>query len=321
MGIDSPPDRRGTSDDWTELGTRSPISTAAQTRSHRAEHSRGSRWELPTFFAIAALLSWTLWLPLMGAHYGWWGQAWAGWHLVGGLGPALAALTVTGFAQGRTGLRHLLAAATRWRAGWFAWTLAVGGPLFLMGAGILAVRAGGQDWPSLDRLTHVSEYSNLSLLALLGAEVLFYGIGEELGWRGFALPRMATRSGLLLGALSLSVPWALWHLPLLLINDTYSAMSPLLLGGWFFSLMTGSVLLAFLWKVSGGSVLVVAVFHGVLDVAMVNTAITANAVTAQGAVVSIMGVAAAIWLWRSVDHRGTRASKAVGSRPIKKKRG
>lgn len=302
--MDSPSDSR---DESIESGRRSPSSTAVPTRSHAAGHTSRVRWELPTFFAIAALVSWALWLPLLGAHYGWWNQAWAGWHLLGGLGPAVAALTVTCLVRGRTGVRHLLGAAIRWRAGWLAWTLAIGGPLILMCVGVIAVRASGQDWPSFARLTHVSEYSHLGLLALLGAEILFYGFGEELGWRGFALPRMATRSGLLLGALSLSVPWALWHLPLLLTNDTYSAMSPLLLGGWFFSLMTGSVLLAFLWKVSGGSVLIVAVFHGLLDVAMVNTAITGNAVSVQGAVVSMMGVAAAVWLWRTADHRGTRA--------------
>lgn len=236
---------------------------------------------------------------MLGAHYGWWAEAWTGWHLIGSLGPADAAATVTAFLHGRVGVRRLLGKAVRWRTGCFPWTLAIGGPTLLLVAGLTAVRASGAAWPTFGQLTQVPEYSHLNVPVLLGAEILFYGFGEELGLAWLRLPRMATRSGLLLASLGLSVPWAVWHLPSLLSSDTFTAMGPALLGGWFFTLITGSVLLAFLFQVSRGSVLVVAVFHGLLDVAMVNAAVTGNAIAVQGAMVTIAGLVAAIWLWGS----------------------
>jgi membrane protease YdiL (CAAX protease family) len=247
---------------------------------------------------------------MVGAHYGWWGHVPPVWHLLGSLGPALAAVIVTRHRLGNAGIRELFTRATRWRAGWLAWSLAVVGPAALVVVGVVAVRVETSHVPAWGQLTDVPEFSHLGLPLLLAVEILFYGFGEELGWRGFALPRMAAGHGLLWASILISIPWGLWHLPLLLVSDTYSSMSPLLLLGWFASLTTGSVLLAFLFKASGGSVLVVAVFHGLLDVAMVNAAMTGNAIAVQGSLVTIAGAAAAVLLWRTRDRAvpGPRAS-------------
>jgi membrane protease YdiL (CAAX protease family) len=55
----------------------------------------------------------------------------------------------------------------------------------------------------------------LPLLALF-VYIFFLGgpVGEELGWRGFALPRLQSLHGPLVGSLILGVLWGLWHLPL-----------------------------------------------------------------------------------------------------------
>ena len=53
----------------------------------------------------------------------------------------------------------------------------------------------------------------VGLLGIVVVEVLFFGFGEETGWRGFAWPRLRRRHGLLAAAAILTAPWALWHLP------------------------------------------------------------------------------------------------------------
>jgi membrane protease YdiL (CAAX protease family) len=243
------------------------------------------------------LLSWVGWLPLVGARLGWWEGVSPYWHLVGSLGPALAALLVTA-ASGGTALRSLLAGMTLWATPSRAWMAAVGGPLLLLLTGGAYVGLTGGALPAWAEVSRVPEYPALGFLAILAAEVVFYGFGEEVGWRGFALPRMMRRWGALRASLLLSLPWALWHLPLLLTNETYSSMNPGLLLGWYLSLLTGSVIVTWLYRLSKGSILVLAVFHGLLDVAMVNAAITQEAMTVQGALVTLWGLWAAWRLWR-----------------------
>jgi membrane protease YdiL (CAAX protease family) len=53
--------------------------------------------------------------------------------------------------------------------------------------------------------------------------------GGEIGWRGFALPRLAERLGLVEVSLVLGVIWATWHLPLFFVpvGDTYRQSFPL----------------------------------------------------------------------------------------------
>ena len=59
------------------------------------------------------------------------------------------------------------------------------------------------------------EFAFLGLLPYWFANIVFYGFGEEVGWRGFALPRLKTgRRSALLAALVLSLFWAAWHVPM-----------------------------------------------------------------------------------------------------------
>ncbi len=81
--------------------------------------------------------------------------------------------------------------------------------------------------------------------------------GEEIGWRGFALPRMSERFGLSLSTLLLGVLWACWHLPLFFVQgvDKYGQSFPLFLMqvtllsvamGWLYWRTKGSLLLTML---------------------------------------------------------------------------
>lgn len=262
-----------------------------------------SRLALPLFFLLALALSWVVWWPLLAAHPGWGPPATPYLHLLGSLGPATAALVVAACLGGKE-FSALWQRLGRWRANRVAWAFAVLGPVLLLLTGLLVDALAGREWPSLEQVLHVDEYPQLGPLALIAAEVLFYGYGEEVGWRGFALPHLIDRFGPVWASVLLSLPWAVWHLPLLLRNETYTSMNPALLLGWFFSLLTGALLMTWLYGLGGGSLPVLAVFHGLLDVAMVNAAMSPLALTIMGAVVTVWGVFALGALHRSPPSRG-----------------
>ena len=117
-----------------------------------------------------------------------------------------------------------------------------------------------------------------------------FGFGEEVGWRGFALPRLQARHGAFVASLLLSLGWALWHLPLFFYRPGYTQMGAAGIAGWFFSLLTGAVLLTWLYNESRGSILVVALFHAAVDVAFTSGISSPSVVQATGGLVTLWGL-------------------------------
>ena len=220
------------------------------------------------FVILAYAISWSLWLPLLAARQGW--VSWSAstyLHLWGGLGPAAAALIVTGVVDGRAGIAGLVRAigALHGRLGWLG--LAVLYPLTVFAAAVVVARVVEGDWPDLTRFGASVEYPMLPLAAYWLAILAFYGYGEEFGWRGLAQPRLQRRHSALTAAVLVSLIWACWHLPLFGITATYRSMPAIGCLGFYFSLLTASFVLAWLYLRSRGSILVVAVFHATFDIA------------------------------------------------------
>jgi uncharacterized protein len=249
---------------------------------------------LLTFFLLAYGISWALWAPLLLARWGWIAPPVSPYlHLFGSLGPALAAVILTAREGGRDALRGLERRVSRAR-GVGAWLLIAGvGPFALLLLALVVARLGRGEWPALPQLGRSPEYPELPAAAYFAANILFYGFGEEIGWRGYALPRLQRRHGALTAAALLSVGWALWHLPLFAFGPSLSRMGPAEILGWYLSLLTGAVLLAWLYNSSRGSLLVVAVFHGAMDIAF-NASDFGPLSTALGALVTLFGVAVVV---------------------------
>jgi CAAX protease family protein len=90
----------------------------------------------------------------------------------------------------------------------------------------------------------------------------------------------------------LSVIWALWHLPLFGITDGYRRMPAVGFIGFYFSLLVASLVFAWLWHRSRYSLLVVAVFHAVFDIATTTPSDTTLIPILMGAAISLAGLAA-----------------------------
>lgn len=221
--------------------------------------------ELVAFFTLAFALSWAAWLPLVLLPSVRQAPPWLYLHFLGSLGPLTAAVLVASVSGKRT-IRALRAETL---GGAWCWALlAALTPLLLLGVALLASVALSGRLPDVRLIGLSSEYPQLTPLLYLSAVVVCYGFGEEVGWRGFALPRLQARKPALAAAAMLTLPWAVWHLPLFAFTPGLHGMAtPVGAASWLLSLLAGSVVLAWLRNSSGG-VLAPALFHATLDIAV-----------------------------------------------------
>jgi CAAX protease family protein len=129
-------------------------------------------------------------------------------------GPLLAAIVITALVDGRLGLRELGSRMLRWRVGWRWYAAAILTPLAVVfGTGGLNAALGAPG--SVIRDLSIS--SAVLLFALRLVIPVFSPIGEEPGWRGFALPRLLAERSPFEATLFLGLIVALWHVPLIFI--------------------------------------------------------------------------------------------------------
>ena len=124
-------------------------------------------------------------------------------------GPTVAAFIMTGVMEGRAGIVRLLRRYVQWRVGiqWYLFVL-LGIPVIVLLGAIVVPGALASFQPII--LPLLLAYP----LAFLMTFLLGGPLGEEPGWRGFALPRLQRRNGPLVGSIILGVLWAFWHFPL-----------------------------------------------------------------------------------------------------------
>ena len=172
-------------------------------------------------------------------------------------GPAMASLLLTGLLDGRAGYRDLLSRLTRWRVErrWYAVVLV--NPLALLAVlGALALLSP-VFVPGV-----ISEPARRVAAALAGG--LMIGLFEELGWTGFATPRLLERRSVLSAGLVLGLLWSAWHIGPDLAG-TAAAWGPLWGGRvllWMFAGMVPyRILMTWVYRHTG-SVLVGVLMHG-----------------------------------------------------------
>jgi len=121
-------------------------------------------------------------------------------------GPVLASLVLTALLGGRAGLRDLARRMTRWRAGARSYAVLLAAPA------ILVVLLGTLSLVSpsfMPSVFTVARPAQVIVLAIAGG--LAAGFFEEIGWSGFATPRLLARYSVLQSGLALGVLWAIWH--------------------------------------------------------------------------------------------------------------
>jgi membrane protease YdiL (CAAX protease family) len=214
------------------------------------------------------------------------------------LAPALAALVVTGAVDGRAGVRALAARVLRWRMGGPAALVAVAPAL-----GFAALAAAGFTGSASD-LGRMNGFPITTAGALFAFVLLANGVGEELGWRGFAHARLRRRHGPLAASLAVAPVWALWHVPLFGMLEGYGGFHAGTLVGFAVRLAGASIVLGWVYDRSGGSVLASALFHTTFNLCTATPAAHGVPAAVLTSAVMIVAVGMAI--------AGSRGRGAIG---------
>ena len=214
------------------------------------------------FFSLTFAFTWVAWLaaaaivahglPESSAHPGLRGAL----FLPGTFGPALVALAITAWTEGRAELAALLGRIVKWQVEARLYVFAIAYMVGIKLAVALVHRIALGAWPRFGETQWL-------LMAVAILTSMWFQAGEEIGWRGYALPRLTARFGLARASVVLGVIWALWHLPLFFIpvGDTFGQSFPMFL----LEVTALSVALAWLYWKSGGSLLLVMMMHAAIN--------------------------------------------------------
>lgn len=214
------------------------------------------------FFALAYLISWLIWLPLIASSQNWTAVSPPFvLYFLGTIGPAVAAVLMTGLDSGRQGVWALLRRLVLWRVAskWYLTALLL--PVVVRSAALGALYFFGRFALDLS----LSPWHEL--VWLFGLMLILVPL-EEIGWRGYALPRLQISHSPFWASMIVGVMWSFWHLPLMWISGSYqetrSPLSYMLV--FTLTLLPTSVLFTWLYNQTRGSLLLVSLFHASINV-------------------------------------------------------
>jgi uncharacterized protein len=237
---------------------------------------------LAAYFILAYAISWSIGIPLALAHQGIIPAVLPAWtHYLIAYGPMLSALIVTGAVQGLPGLKDLGRRMILWQVCPKWWLIAFS-PLIIGFVAIWILNRFAGSRTGLAELGMVNFLPPLGIGALL-LWIFTFGMGEETGWRGFALPRLQKGRSALAATTILTAFWALWHLP-----QFFYLFEPGMAIGWVIGLYAGAVILTWLYNSAKDSILMVAIWHGCFNFMTASQADT-------GALPAVLSAIVIVW--------------------------
>ena len=215
-----------------------------------------------SYFALCFIIAWSIWIPA-----GMFAPDTTILVLPGAWAPTIAALLLTWFSEGRVGVGKLLRGLFRWRVSAKYYVFAV---FSVLGITVLAIvihiLLGGLT-PEVGAIAvqfgipKEKVFLFIAILPFIFITTIFIGgpIAEELGWRGYAQPRLQAQLGAGFAGLIIGFVWSLWHLPLFYYFP--SAVGEIPVGHYIPLVSALGVLFAWLYNRTGGSVLLCILLH------------------------------------------------------------
>ena len=243
------------------------------------------------FFATAYTISWAAWVALFAQHLSPFTGLGRCLYIVAVLAPHAAAILITAMEGGGTAVTAFYRRIARPIALRWAMVAICVPPLIYLLRDAISV-----NW------THGAFFHHppRTITALLFGQLIVV-TGEEPGWRGFALPRLAARFGPIAGTLILGIAWTCWHLPLFIIPGTPQYGTGLL--PFALLLIAWSVIVTFIMTRTRGSVISAMLFHASANIC----AFTMWEPAAQFFALAPWILAALIATWCIQSERNSRA--------------
>jgi uncharacterized protein len=214
-------------------------------------------------------------------------------------GPTLAGFAVVALFSTRSGLRNWLARCMNWHIGWHWWALVFLVPPVLMMSVRAVQSAFGGPVSALP-----SGIEILLVLANFGFGLLVGGpLGEEFGWRGYAMNALTARLKWPVAALIVGVIWGLWHVPLFFMVGT--VQSHMQMAPFMVSIVSSSMVFGWLFEHTKRSVLPALILHTSVNAWIAILAIPVSTIIKPYAIVATIFVTvASVLLVRGGDAMG-----------------
>jgi membrane protease YdiL (CAAX protease family) len=224
------------------------------------------RYPLVSYFILAYAFSWIITMPsLLSVWNVIPGDYTLGLMLKQWVGPAIAAIIMTRINEGKPGQQDLRQRVRQWRASWQWYLFIILGVPALILLGVIiqpGTLANFQGFPPSILVSYPLYFA-----------VVFIGVGlpEEIGWRGFALPRMQQRFGPFWSSVILGILWSFWHLLYFLLPDhgggPGTSFTAMITNIAIFTLMVMAITFIFTWVFNhtGGSVFIASLVHAAID--------------------------------------------------------
>ena len=250
--------------------------------------------EIWFYIAASYSFSWLMWLPLLvNGQFGLDLPTVRYQHFLGAFGPCFGALVTSVLVHGSAGLKSFLRRALNPRISLWCYVFAVTSPFlfFIIAAGIAYPFEGSL--VNFGSLGLTEKISSGNFLFVWVFWIVTYGVGEEVGWRGYLLPKIAGVTQTATAAVIVAQYWALWHLPAFFYDGGIEARGMAIIG-WYIGLVFGSILLAWLTRNARWSVIPAIIWHGTFNLTIASD----QAEGMIAAIISVMVIVTAIVLRR-----------------------
>jgi membrane protease YdiL (CAAX protease family) len=246
--------------------------------------------ELIIYFILAFTFTWSVSLPLILSRFEIINSVPLWLHNLTAYGPFLAAFIVEGIYRGKSGIKKLCTGILKWRIGFWLFVFSAISPIFALSLAIISVyiiTGKGVNW---DLFGQIDNLPSLGILGSILFCVLNSGIGEEVGWRGFALPRLQKTKSAFTSSIILGIIWSAWHLPFFFYVPYYLNWGIISFPAQMIGLIIASILFTWLYNSTKGSILAAALFHGVYDFAVTTKGVSEYVPIIVGAVFAIWAI-------------------------------
>ena len=211
------------------------------------------------------VITWSIWIPQAITQLSNTQSPVAGsspWNILAVWAPALSAILLLRITEGKSGSAALFQSFRHWRVGieWYLFILLYPAAIWFLARAIDFLV--GLDFEfTIPILTYFPpELSYMVAVAILFA--FPNTLGEELGWRGFALPRLQAKYTALGASILLGMFWAVWHIPIWVANGKMGL--DLVRSG--ITIISFAILFTWVFNNTGGSVLIAWLFHASMTI-------------------------------------------------------